>query len=76
MYKLSFNDSIEKIISKDDIESCEKKLKDLELLELELKAQCQEKKQLYKDALSKAYDLNDRKKKYSGQLCDFLNLIK
>lgn len=66
----------EKVITREDIEACEEKLKMLENEENELKSQCQEKKQVYKDALTRAYDLNDRKKKYSGQLCEFLHLIK
>lgn len=66
----------EKVITREDIEACEEKVKMLESEELELRTQCQEKRQVYKDALAKAYDLNDKKKKYSGQLCDFLHLIK
>jgi hypothetical protein len=66
----------DRIITREDIEACEEKLKVLEIDESELKSQYMEKKLIYKDALSKAYDLNDRKKRYSIQLCDFLNLIK
>ena len=66
----------EKVITREDIEACSEKLKTLEDDEAELRGHFNEKKLIYKDALAKAYDLNDRKKKYSGQLCDFLQLIK
>jgi ecotropic viral integration site 5 protein len=70
------SNAVEKLISQEDIETCKLKLEKIEK-ELEvLNIQYNEKTTIYKEALIKGKELNEKKKSYSAQLCDFLVLIK
>ena len=63
-------------ISISDVEMCEQKLKIVNQELVELERQYNEKNLIYKEVVNRAQEINDRKKSYSDQLCEFLSLIK
>ena len=70
------NNSQNTKISISDVEMCEQKLKIVNQELVELERQYNEKNLIYKEVVNRAQEINDRKKSYSDQLCEFLSLIK
>jgi Rab-GTPase-TBC domain len=63
-------------ISEQDITMCQQKLKNVSQELLEIQKLHNEKTLNYREAISRAQEINYKKKNYSDQLCEFLNLIK
>lgn len=61
-------------ISKKDVKMCEEKLGKVEKELVELQKQYHEKASMYRDVFIRSQEIRERKKIYSEQLCDFINI--
>lgn len=77
MKKKSVSDSeVRKImgISKKDVKMCQEKLKKVDQELVELQKQYNQKASMYRDVFIRSQEIREKKKIYSEQLCDFINI--